>query len=711
MPVLSKNNIISNLEKTRDFLQKGGLGKERATPIEIFTPTQSGPSVDEEKGIISIVATTEYPVKRHYLDWSTWEIKSYWEILVCNREAIDSTRMDSGSLKYFLQHRTNSVSEMLGKMIDYQIADGALSMRLQFDMEDEELKDIFGKISRGFLSSHSVGYQIDYSAAEEEERDGEDYLICKRWMPLEVSAVTIPADPYAQVIEMKQAIFDSNGPLKLEAIYKEKKACADKNRELPSKKKIGENMPEESTTETNTPERTEADVNEDKSFDTREEISNEEAREDTPSVNAQAESPGTRVAEVQELGRRFGLSAEEILNYAAGSKSLSEIRGEILEGIIREQRKNPPSAPKVEVAPNAANEERLQKHIRLSVERIFGDKRSKEKTDGLETPLSISSLCRQFLELTGERNIPLENSQVLKRAMGVADFSDLLTVSIERILYDFAMEGRTMPWTVLSTEVSARDFRKTKVANVQFRQPPKELAEGESIDYTGMSTTGEEVNLTRYANGICFTYEALRNDDIGLIQRQTRAFANLFRSYNEWLFWDALVNQNLADGNPLFHGDNVDSTDTALTNAALQGFYTYFSQAKFMDLKKRDKQKGVLYAPLSFDYLLVPVELYMTAQGLIAPINAQRAGDVNVFADMLKGVLLSPYISAGSYYGFAGKQTGIPAMAHVVPAGMDALRFDEMTSFDNDGIKIKGVLETGHYPIDRRAARKQVYTA
>ncbi|MEH0069336.1 HK97 family phage prohead protease [Pannonibacter sp. Pt2-lr] len=67
---------------------------------------------------------------------------------------------------------------------------------------------MFGLISDGIIRNVSVGYSIERVKVVEPVAKGEvEQRIVERWTPLEVSFVTVPADPRAQVRAADQASY------------------------------------------------------------------------------------------------------------------------------------------------------------------------------------------------------------------------------------------------------------------------------------------------------------------------------------------------------------------------------------------------------------------------------------------------------------------------------------------------------------------------
>jgi len=119
------------------------------------------------------------------------------EILDHSEGAVDLSRLNEiGCLLY--NHNRDKV---IGKVNRAWIENGRGQAEVEFD-EDEESDTIYKKVRSGSLKGVSVGYAIDWNAAEEvkagkKSEDGRfdgPCCIMRKWQPFEISIVSIPAD-------------------------------------------------------------------------------------------------------------------------------------------------------------------------------------------------------------------------------------------------------------------------------------------------------------------------------------------------------------------------------------------------------------------------------------------------------------------------------------------------------------------------------------
>ena len=118
------------------------------------------------------------------------------EILDHGENAVDLSRLNSVGVLLF-NHNTDKV---VGKVIRAWVENHRGMAEVEFDTDDDAEK-IFGKVRSGTLKTTSVRYSVD---AWEEVVAGKQSAdrrftgpcqIARKWTPLEVSVVSVPADP------------------------------------------------------------------------------------------------------------------------------------------------------------------------------------------------------------------------------------------------------------------------------------------------------------------------------------------------------------------------------------------------------------------------------------------------------------------------------------------------------------------------------------
>lgn len=148
--------------------------------------------------IMAREASEEQDNRRRTISFSSEEPYRRWfgmEILDHADNALDLSRLNEVGVLLF-NHKTDVV---VGKVIRAWVEDHRGMAEVEFDTDDEAEK-IFGKVKSGTLKTTSVRYAVDAweeVVAGKTSADGRftgPCQIARKWTPLEVSIVSVPAD-------------------------------------------------------------------------------------------------------------------------------------------------------------------------------------------------------------------------------------------------------------------------------------------------------------------------------------------------------------------------------------------------------------------------------------------------------------------------------------------------------------------------------------
>lgn len=137
--------------------------------------------------------------RRFELSFCSEEPYGRWfgvEILDCSEQAVDLTRLNSIGCVLFNHDRDEVVAKILRAWVD----GGRGYAEIEFD-SDEESEKIYQKVASGTLKGVSVGYTVsswEEVASGKQSTDGRftgPCSIARSWAPLEISIVSVPADP------------------------------------------------------------------------------------------------------------------------------------------------------------------------------------------------------------------------------------------------------------------------------------------------------------------------------------------------------------------------------------------------------------------------------------------------------------------------------------------------------------------------------------
>lgn len=130
------------------------------------------------------------------------------EILDHSEGCVDLTRLNEIGCVLF-NHKRDVV---IGKILHAEIKNGRGEAEIEFDT-DQESEKIFQKVSSGTLKGVSVGYRVgswEDVLPNHTSSDGRfkgPASIAKRWMPFEISIVSVPADQTVGVGRELEEVF------------------------------------------------------------------------------------------------------------------------------------------------------------------------------------------------------------------------------------------------------------------------------------------------------------------------------------------------------------------------------------------------------------------------------------------------------------------------------------------------------------------------
>ncbi|HCN2073433.1 TPA: phage major capsid protein [Escherichia coli] len=134
-----------------------------------------------------IAFSSEQPYQRQFWDEQNQEMVVLDEILVHTPEAVDLSRLNNNAPLLFNHNFDNHIGVVCNARID---ADNVGRALVKFSKHGTLANDIRNKVIEGTMEKISVGYDIkeyhiDYTKSQ---------LIVSKWIPHEISWVTVPAD-------------------------------------------------------------------------------------------------------------------------------------------------------------------------------------------------------------------------------------------------------------------------------------------------------------------------------------------------------------------------------------------------------------------------------------------------------------------------------------------------------------------------------------
>lgn len=602
--------------------------ENRLAPASLPMQTRREPiastSVNADARTVDVVFTTGAAVRRRR--WTGWDSSvPFDEILEVSSSAIDLSRLNAGA-PALDSHSVWSSYSQVGVVERAWIdgKEGKATIRFPREGIDQAADRMFGLISDGIIRNVSVGYSIDRAKVIEAEKKGEvEKRIVERWTPLEISFVTVPADPRAQVRSADATAY----PVEIISTRSKKEAS----------------MPQSTTVEAGVdPANTE----------TRQPAApavTQEQRQQAPSATEVAETAARaereRVVTITDLARRANAAVLGAEHVRAGT-TVDAFRAALLDHLVAQEGN----------APTDSN-------VRASVGTEEADRTRSAKIEALSYGLGApvpqagpSETARQFMgrglvdlaadsiDYRGGRMLNARQIDEIftRSSMSTSDFPIIFEGAINRALEQrYALAQPT--FKRFARKRNFRDFRPdTTVKLGDFPLLQKVLENGE-IKYGSFVEGKEQVRAFSYAIAMHVSRQMLINDDLGAIQELLTSYGASVALFEEVTFYASAFEGNLADGKAVYHADhkNLASAGTVIDVENVGKARAAMS-----------KQKSTGGNPLlsnSPKILVVGPDKLTEAEKLLASITPATMSNVNIFSGRLEPLETSQ-ISGNAWY-------------------------------------------------------------
>lgn len=146
-----------------------------------------------------------------------YERYSYTEILDHSDGAVDLTRLNEIGVLLFNHNR----DKVMGKILRAWVSNGRGEAEVEFD-EDPDSEIIFQKVKNKTLKTTSVGYRVESweelmpNKLSADGRYKGPASIARKWMPLEISIASVPADG---TVGVGRSVEDTGGHQSSRSLY------------------------------------------------------------------------------------------------------------------------------------------------------------------------------------------------------------------------------------------------------------------------------------------------------------------------------------------------------------------------------------------------------------------------------------------------------------------------------------------------------------
>ena len=606
--------------------------------------------VDTDSRTVELSFSSETPYGRWFGD----------EILCHDEECINLERFNNGLGTALFNHDRDAV---VGHVEKAWIEDNRGKALVRFD-EDEQSDTIFQKVQSGTLQGVSVGYSIKrYEVLDEKDSvssngrfKGPDTYVVTDWEPLEISIVSVPADPTVGVGRSAEEIHTSIDTQEEEKSMDEKEIL--KTEDVKSTEPVEAGI-------------TQADL-------------------------AKAmEQERKRTSEITALFRDFDVEgADEAIVMGV---SVDEARAMVMDQ-LRARNKG------VSVTMGEAESDKFRAAAQDAVLMAVGIPVADAAPGAHELRShSMVELAREALQREGLKANYADNMEMTRAAINsTSTFPAIMSNLADKSVMNGFNEAETT-FQIWAGKGSNRDFKEaarvalSEAGNLELvpegGQFPQDVF-GEASARTKVATYGKIFSLTR---------QAIINDDLGLFSKIATKYGSAAkRLVNKMVYAQLTGTVKMQDNVALFdakHG-NVATTGEALSLKAI---------AKAITAMRR--QKGITDAAnlnITPKYLVVPPELEVTAYQIVnstAAVDGTNSGVVNPYKGRFVVVADAELTDPDAWYLVAdANQHDTIEVTYL--NGVETPRLETRQGFDVDGIEYKVAFDVGVDAIDFRGLYK-----
>lgn len=395
-----------------------------------------------------------------------------------------------------------------------------------------------------------------------------------------------------------------------------------------------------------------------------------------------------------------GLALGELNAIVAASDSYDMAKDKLIDALstARSANKPLPNGGHIDVLRDEAETRRIgMEHALLA--QFSGhapqDERARPFMD-----MGVVDMAAACVGWRGSRRTVADRERILAAATHTtSDFPHIFENALNKQLAARYRDA-TPTYRTISRRMSFADFRPHPVVNAGDFPEMREILEGGEIQYGTFGEKREAVAVKSYAVAVRVSRQMLINDEMGAIAQVIADQGRAAARFEDKTFYAMMFSGSNADGPTLAETTRQVFNTTDSSKASTPGTIdlTTLSVAR-ASLRKRKSVDG---SPLSVigRYLLVGPDRETVAQQIVAPIQAQQAGNVNPFSGTMS-VVVTPYITGNSWYLLADPADGANFI-HGFLTGYEAPRMRMDEPFGQQGMAFSLEHDFGVGAVDHR---------
>lgn len=629
-----------------------------------FAPT----SYNQAARTIQAVASSGARVRR-------WGIH---EELAISAEAIDLARVTLGQVRLLDSHDQGSIEGILGVVARAWIESGQLMVEIRF-ADSEAGRRAEAMVLSGDVAGLSVGYRVLTWTLSQVENDTEVWR-ADRWELLEVSLVAVPADPAALI----RSAAPQPEPSQMET--------DDMRRNVPS---ADAPAPQPVTTPAAP------------ALETRAAPAPSAAPQAAPAAQSDTaailRAERDRSAAILDIATRAGMTAEASRAAVASDVTVEAFRAQAFDTLV--SRQTPSSHVRVEQDETETRRAAMQEALTIRL------------APAAATPATPSEAARGFMdhslidlaaERLGERRVPGSfgaREDMLRRAFHTtSDFPILFENVLNQSLAPrYALAQPT--FRMIARQRTYNDFRphnSVRAGDFPDLQPVN--PEGGEIKAGTFGESKESTRVLAYGVQVLLSRAMLVNDNLNAIAQVLNDRGNAVARFEDRTFYAMAFGGSGSNGPTLLETTRQLFNTTDATLAAANAAITVASLSLGRAALRKRKSKDGVELNLPATILLVGPDKETEAQQILAPVQAQQAGNVNPFSGALS-LVVTEKITGNAWHMFAAPSDA-PVFEWGLLDGYTAPRMRMEDPFGAQGTKMSLEHDFGCGAIDFRGAYK-----
>lgn len=605
--------------------------------------------VDTDSRTVELSFSSETPYGRWFGD----------EILCHDEECINLERFNNGLGTVLFNHDRDAV---VGHIEKVWLEDNRGKALVRFDT-DEQSEIIFQKVQSGTLQGVSVGYAINrYEVLEDEDTkstngrfNGPAYVVTD-WEPLEISIVSVPADPTVGVGRSAEEIHTSID-------------TQEDNTRMDQEKNLEVQEVKSAPVETGL---TQADL------------------------QKAMEQERKRTSEITAMFRDFDVEgADEAIVLG---KSVEEAREMVMDQ-LRARNKG------VSVTMGEAESDKFRAAAQDAVLMAAGIPVADAAPGAQELRgYSMVEMARESLRRESGSTVNFGDNMELARAAinSTSTFPAIMSNLANKSVMVGFNEAETT-YQIWAGKGSNRDFKEAARVALSEAGTLELVPEGGQFKQDSFGEASARTKVATYGKLFSLTRQAIINDDLGLFSKIATKYGSAAkRLVNKMVYAQLTGNVKMQDNVALFdtkHG-NVAGTGEALSVKAI---------AKAITAMRRQKGiQGEATLNITPKYLVVPPELEMTAYQIVnstAAVDGVNSGVANPYKGRFIVVADAELTDPDAWY-LVADATQHDTIEVTYLNGVETPRLETRQGFDVDGIEYKVAFDCGVSALDFRGVFK-----